>query len=178
MTYEPDFQASSDPAAEGINPGSPLEALREELSKDVAQPDLVLNIPGRKKLRCVYDTSIDGDKFQLWQRNSKQKGSKDELNIVRFSCTVIGNQLKGLEVFTGKDWEVARDELGQDYNVRNGNLKKMLFGEGGEHSGVALIRKLYGNDGVILSSAKEILEVAGYGDESSDLFGSDDPTAG
>lgn len=176
--YGMDFEDTK-PGTDNVVDGSPLDMLREELAKEVALPDTVMNIPNRENIRAVYVTTIDGDLFQRWMKSARARKGSDDIDALRFSSIVLANQLKTLEVKNKKTgtWMNATND-GSLLNIHNPLLKEMLVGDQPSNGAAYLIRKLYGNDGSILASAQELIVLAGYGDQADDLFGDEGPTRG
>lgn len=179
-TFSDETNPGPNKDSEGILDGSPFDSLRAALKAEVVRPDAVMNIPNRPTIRCIFSTFVDGDLFQRWLRNARIKGGKaEDVDALKLSSVIIAAQLKGLEVRKGSgDWEEATTN-GQPMNFQNPALKELLVGDAPSSGAASLVRKLYANDGAILTTSKELLDLAGYGDESADLFGdSGDPTMG
>lgn len=172
--FDPQFNDETDLAGEpGVttpNEGSPLAGLMEELSRKVENPDLEVPVRGRP-VTLIMDTNIDGESFQAWQRRCMGKGGiqKGDFNTLRFSCIIIASQTKAVK-FSGK---YVHGEDGSDLNFKNPEFRQML--NPNSQSQVELVRALFSNDGSLINAATEVLEAAGYGDDTDELM-KDDPT--
>lgn len=151
-----------------IHEGSALDVLKAAAKEEVENPDLIIRIPSRPKLRGIFDTYIDGEKFQLWQRRCTNK-KLDTLDVLKFSAIILANQLKGVEVeFKGKYVE-ARSDDGDAMSFQNAEFREMFAGGAPARETTLLVRKFMGNDGAVISAAREVIEAAGYGDELNDF---------
>ena len=169
----------SKPAIDGqVTEGSLLDSVKEALAANVENEDLHLRVPARPILRVIYSTFIDGDLFQMWQRKCQIKGTQ-QMDMIRFTSTVIANQMKGLEVWDAKNktWREARTPDGEALTFQTADFKGLVLGSKDAYSSAAqMARKLYGIDGHLIKAATEIVEAAGYGDEMNDDF--ENPTLG
>ena len=182
--YEPNFDddlATPPPVVNdgGVREGSALDRLQGALQESTREENYHHRIPKRKILRIILDPNIDGDKFQRWQRNAVMKGVRSDgsgsnIDAMRLACTVIGNQMVGLEVANNKGgWDEAHDEQGEALTFRSPKLREMLAPGGTSISASELVKKLFGNDGHLLDCSRIIIvEKAGYGEEDQ---GDDDP---
>ena len=173
--FEPQFDDETDltgqPGITTPNEGSVLQGLMDELSRKVENPDMEIPVRGRP-VTLVCNTNIDGESFQAWQRRCTGKGGvqKGDFNTLRFSAIIIASQTRAVK-FSG---QLVHGEDGSDLNFQNPEFRKML--NPNSQSQVELVRALFSNDGALINAATEILEAAGYGEDSDELMKDDDPT--
>lgn len=156
--------------------GSPLEQLELALKEETREENFTYYIPRRPKLRVILDPNIDGEKFQVWQRNArvgKKTGADQQIDALKLAATMIGNCIAGVEIkdANGK-WNEAT-ENGKSMTMASPPLRKMLTNGGMITSGTEMVRHLFGNDGHLLACSAELATKAGYGDEDLGEVGTD-----
>lgn len=180
-TYAPQFGETDttfeEPAsAQRVNAGSPLDILRKAIEEEVRPDDLILPVPTRRHIKLAYNTAIDGEKFQMWQRRCVVKKGSTDVDVLKLSCIVLANQCKAVLVdHNGTDTEVLGDD-GQSLNFTHPDFRNMLLAKrpnGVANSSTQLVRDLFASDGHLLSAAREVIEAAGYGEELDEF---EDPT--
>ena len=178
--FTPDETFEVPASEQRINVGSPLDVLKQAVAADIAVPDLVLRLPSRPAIKLSYAVSIDGDKFQLWQRRAARKGTgsgaNNDIDVLKLSCIVLANQLSNVLVdYKGRD-TVVNGEDGSPLNFTHPDFRSMILGGDVNKSigATQLVRDLYANDGHLIAHAREVIEAAGYGQEVDEF--EDDPT--
>lgn len=174
--YTPAINVNDDPVFEepssDVIAGSGLDLLQAALKENVRMDNYEYAVPARKTLRLILDPNIDGEQFQHWQRGSiigKSRGADSQVDSVKLAAVVIANCTVGVEVRrpTGEYTEV-RDSSGMSMDFRNKDFRKMLVGDDPVSSSPQLVRKLFGNDGHMLECSRDLMEKAGYGEESDE----------
>lgn len=157
--------------------GSPLEQLEVELRAETEEEPYRWHIPRRPKLRIIINPNIDGEKFQIWQRQSrvgKKTGTEQIIDPLKLAALMVGNQLVGVEVKQANGEWVEATENDRSLTLGSPSLRKMLAGKDQVSSGgVVLVRNLFGNDGHLLAASAELANAAGYGDEDLGEVGTD-----
>ena len=137
-----------------------LDALRNELKREVRSKPVTLSVPSRDEMTVTFNTNIEAGTLQMWRKQSQNKSMTDNFDGLKFACIVVANQATTI-FYKGVQ---AIDSEGDDLNFRNPNFLEML----GANKAVEGVRKLYGVDGHIFIAADEILRAAGYDSEGSD----------
>jgi hypothetical protein len=144
--------------------GGILAAFREEMQDEVRKDVITLKVPGRPRMKLMFDPNFSYDDFQAWTRKSlKGKGDNrytDFLNLSRIvlSRTNVGVLYDGVEV-----------------PGSNGDCMVITEEAFHKHAGAPLggtaaaIKKVYGNDADIIRAMKRIVEAAGFSIDDDDL---------
>lgn len=149
-------------------PFAQLEAL---LAEEVQKPPVTLDIPGRPGMAMRFNTNVESDLLQAWQkRNTRKIRGKEETDPMRLAATILASTAEAL-IFKGQE---MTDEDGDLLNFRGVALARMLKAD--STSQLAVIRKLYGFDGHIVVTMQEVLTAAGYDNEVDLGDGDEDPT--
>jgi hypothetical protein len=143
-----------------------LDALREELTAEVVPQDLVLPVPGRPGYEVRYSLALDGERVQKWRKASANRSMPDGVDELAFAQRLLASQMRAVI----RDGEEILDQ-GEPVTVRTAALLEVLEA----HRPVDGVRKLYGLDGHIISTATSVFREAGYGEDL--VAGSEDPTA-
>ena len=151
-----------------VHEGSALDVLKKAVKQETKIEDLVIRIPNRPVLRAVFSTYIDGEKFQMWQRRCTNKKT-DTMDVLKFSCIILANQLKGVEAELRNKFTEVIGENGEPMTFQNPEFREMFADSSVARETSALVRKFFGNDGTVISAAREVLEASGYGDEADEF---------
>lgn len=139
-----------------------LSALKNSLSKKVARPDILLEVPERPEMVIRYSPNITQHQIKQWRRNSGD-GRKEGLDGVRFSCHVLANTCTGI-LLQGQ--EVT--ENGAPVTFSHESVMQML----GVGKVFDCVRETYGIDPHVEAAAIAVLDAAGFNDSVDQV----DPT--
>lgn len=149
-------EVDPDSDLEGLDlgePGTPLDDLAKELTQDVALEPLWLPVPGRPGYEAGFERDIDSDLLQRWTKaaqNKKLAGGGDQMQI---ALRVLARANLGLR----RHGEQIVDH-GSPLTFRS---ERFLALYGFDRPQEA-IKKFYGRDGDVVTTANEVLEGAGY----------------
>lgn len=136
---------------------NPLDALAAAIKQEVVREDVTFPVPSRPGMTIRYSTAVDMEHVQNWRRSSHDKSAQDNFNVLKFSMLIIANTAKAF-AFEGQE------AFGGD-----GERISFTSPEVGEWTGqkraLDRVRVIFANDGHIISTAGEVMEAAGYGDE-------------
>jgi hypothetical protein len=144
-------------------PGLPsiLDDLRSELADEAEEHHVTLEVPGRPGWAVRYSSDVDYSMLKMW---AKQATSKvDGTDELQFSALVLASQCRaivrhGVDLVEGNDVLVfASPHFMSLVNVV---------------SSTEAVKRLYGRDAHVISSANAVLAEAGYGED----VGRQDPT--
>ncbi len=144
-----------------------LEQLRTEVSKKVERPEIEIGVPERDGVTVRFSPNITQHQLRAWRKNSGEN-SKDGFDPLKFACYVVGSTCTAILV----NDEVAQDENGVDVTFASPEILEMTNDIRPVPDG---IRRFYGVDPHLESTALAILDHAGYGDEVEPL---ENPTNG
>lgn len=142
---------------EARGPATTLDELRAELSEEVDSDPHTLPVPTRDGWQAVFSRKLDGDDLQRWRKASKDRHMPDGVDEVAFALRIIANLNVGLI----RHGEELLDQ-GEPLIMRSETFLD-LVGTGGRV--LEGVRKFYGRDGHVLSTASELLREAGYDDD-------------
>jgi hypothetical protein len=137
-----------------------LDALRNELQREVRNEPTYLSVPGRPGMVINFDTNIEAGTLNMWRKQCQNKSMTDNFDGLKFASIVVANQAREIKYKN----EIILDESGDLMNFRNPKFLDML----GALKAVEGVRKLYGIDGHIFIAADEILRASGYDSEGTD----------
>lgn len=161
--YESDDNLQSD-TDDGVRSGSMLDALRQEAQQKVRLDDLTLRVPQRSKMQLVFDINIENAQLTHWRKQAvTRKGKREDFNAVKFSQIILAATNKEL-IFSGQPTGLG---------LQDRELWEMF----GANSYFSCIKAMYGSDADIIRAGSDVINAAGYGDESEeDEDLDDDPT--
>jgi hypothetical protein len=137
-----------------------LDALRNELQREVRNEPIYLAVPGRPGMVINFDTNIEAGTLNMWRKQCQNKSMTDNFDGLKFASIVVANQAREIKFKN----EIIIDETGELMNFRNPKFLDMLDAL----KAVEGVRKLYGIDGHIFLAAEEIIRAAGYDSEGTD----------
>lgn len=144
------------------------DALRQSLAQKVEVKEVAYDVPNRPQMAMVFRPDFDFDLYQAWLKKAEDRKTKEpdfmKLSIMVISNTNVGIHLNGQLVTKPDDGEALRitsPEIHQFLKVPTGSV------------GTA-IRKLYGADGHVIQTCRNVVEKAGYSLEGDVLEASDD----
>ncbi len=150
-------------------PASPLDELRETITKEVQRPDLVLAVMARPGMEIRFDTNVDMSMIQEWRRRAtRRRGQNEDFDILKFTSSVVANQARAFRL---RGEEPAGAD-GEPISFRSPEVLQWTS----TSRALDAVRALYSVDGHIISSAGEILQAAGYSDVMEE--GDEGPTRG
>ena len=149
-----------------LGPGQSLtDLLREAVTEKVEDDPITLIVAARPNVSVSYSSLLDDEMRKRWLKacTTSRRGKPDEVDELRFACTVLANQCLSINM----QGQVAPATDGRPLTFALKELWEMVGG----HDPISTIRKLYGRDPAILSTVEAVLERCGYGDEAQE-----DPT--
>lgn len=135
---------------------SVLAKLREEVSKKIERPEIVVEVPERKSISVRFSPNITQTQMNAWRRNSGEN-TKAGMDATKFACFVIGHTCRAILV----DGEEATNEDGAPLTFASPEILEMLDVSRPIPDGV---RAMYGLDPHVEAVALAIMEAAGYND--------------
>jgi hypothetical protein len=169
-TYDFSESASSSWASEELEtnsaPTTALNRLREELSRKVERPTILLEVPERPGVSIKISPNITQHQMRTWRKNAGE-GTKPGFDPTKFACYVIGQTTTGIVV---DDEEVFSDE-GYPLSFASPEILEMT---NTTRPLPDCILAFFGVDPHVEAAALAIMESAGYGDEIE----TSDPTKG
>lgn len=138
-------------------PTTTLDELRTELGAEVEDEPHKLPVPTRDGWEALFSRDLEGDDLQRWRKASKDRHMPDGVDELAFALRIVANLNVGLirrgeELLDQGEPLIMRSETFLD-----------LVGAGGKV--LEGVRKFYGRDGHVLSTASELLREAGYDDD-------------
>lgn len=153
----------SDPAAHSDEPVARLtllDELRAEAQQEARKEPVTYMVATRPGWSVRYDTNIDDQVLGQWRKRAADKTQPEGVNQLKLCLTVLANHA---EVFVRNGVD-ALDEEGQPISFRSQYLIDLL----GVGRAVDAVKKWYGADGEILSTAYSVLDAAGYGRDADE----------
>ena len=139
---------------------SPLERLREKLSKKIYREEFRLEVPERSKdgssLQLVISPNIPQETLKAW-KNKAGESSKKGLDFGHFCTLVVASTTVGMYM----DDEEMLSEQGHPLTFASPEIKEMLGVNRPVPEGV---REMFGVDPHVEAAALTIMEKAGYGE--------------
>jgi len=169
-----DYGDESEPKEKGIKPvsGSPLEALKALLSAEAASEPITRKVPNREGFSVRLATTVEERELKHWTRSSQRKvGGRVEGDSVKFASLLIAAKCEAI-LYMGQEIEADGDVV----TFRHPAIRTLL-GLPAEASHVVVMEHFYGSGGHIVGVANEVLEAAGWGDNSNNLFDAEDEEA-
>jgi hypothetical protein len=151
---------ASKPAVES----SPLERLKETISKKVERATIVINVPERPGVQLRIRPTITQQQMKAWRRNSGED-TKAGMDPSKFACYLVGHTTDGIMI----NGEEVLDDEGNELNFASREVLKMTDTSRPVPDAV---RAFFGVDPHIEAAALTILDAAGY----SDTVDAVDPT--
>lgn len=172
---DPYVPVDEDTPVRPSQPGSMLDDLIAEASREVVREPSTLKIPGRPGWAVRFDVNLDEPIVTAWRKKAADKSKPEGFDMLKFSKAVLANQAEAI-LRLGSDESVENakvvlDPSGNPVNFRNAWFLEQL---GGDRilSPVEAVKKWYGVDGTIISHCGEVLYDAGFGEDAERL----DPT--
>jgi hypothetical protein len=155
---------SSKTAAEAVVETSPLQRLKETISKKVERPEIIINVPERPGVQLRIRPNITQQQMKAWRRNAGED-TKAGMDATKFACYLVGHTTDGILI----DGEEVHDDEGHELNFASREVLKMTDTTRPVPDAV---REFFGVDPHIEAAALTILDAAGY----SDTVDAVDPT--
>jgi len=143
---------------------SPLDRLKEAISKKVERPEVLINVPERPGVQLRIRPNITQQQMKAWRRNAGED-TKAGMDATKFACYLIGHATDGILI----DGEEVFDENGHELNFAS---KVILTMTETTRPVPDAVREFFGVDPHIEAAALTILDAAGY----SDTVDAVDPT--
>lgn len=138
---------------------SALDALREEVHRDVTPKTVDLKVPGRPAWAVRYRCDVDANDLGRWQKAAPDKSQPDGIDAVKVAATILGNHVVALI----QDGEVLiNDDTGEEVTFRSKEFLES-FGVGRITEAV---KRWYVTDGNLLAASTEVLTESGYGEDA------------
>ena len=151
-------------AADSAIETSPLDRLKETISKKVERPTITINVPERPGVQLRIRPNITQQQMKAWRRNSGED-TKAGMDASKFACYLVGHTTDGILI----DGEEVFDSEGYNLNFASREVLKMTDTTRPVPDAV---RVFFGVDPRIEAAALTILDAAGY----SDTVDAVDPT--
>jgi hypothetical protein len=133
-----------------------LAKLREEVSKKIERPDVVIQVPERPSISIRFSPNVTQTQLNAWRRNAGDN-TKAGMDATKFACSVIGHTCRGILV----DGEDAVNDDGAVLTFASPEILEMLDASRPMPDAV---RAMYGLDPHVEAVALAIMEAAGYND--------------
>lgn len=150
---------STDTAIEELslvdNSTSIYDALRADLTTDIAIDPIPLIVPLRPTIEILYKPEIEWDLFESWMKRAA-KNPKKTVNPVNLALSVLSFTCVGIR----RGGKNVVDDEGDNATFASEDIQKMLKANSVQQA----IRAMYGQEGHIISTSARVLEEAGYGD--------------
>jgi hypothetical protein len=163
-TPETQKAAKASKATAEVAETSPLQRLKETISKKVERPEVLINVPERPGVQLRIRPNITQQQMKAWRRNAGED-TKAGMDATKFACYLVGHTTDGIIM----DGEEVFDEEGNGLNFASKVVLKMTDTTRPVPDAV---REFFGVDPHIEAAALTILEAAGY----SDTVDAVDPT--
>jgi hypothetical protein len=163
-TPETQKAAKASKATTEVAETSPLQRLKETISKKVERPEVLINVPERPGVQLRIRPNITQQQMKAWRRNAGED-TKAGMDATKFACYLVGHTTDGIIM----DGEEVFDEEGNGLNFASKVVLKMTDTTRPVPDAV---REFFGVDPHIEAAALTILEAAGY----SDTVDAVDPT--
>ena len=140
-------------------PRTILAELTAAVQKEVELPEVRIDVKERPGVSVTYSPNVDSNELKSWRSKSTNKKT-GELDSIKFSCLVLGNTMTGIWM----NEEEVFDETGNPIEFMSTTFAEMMqvaLAQVNPHA----IRKFYGVDAHLESTALAVLDHAGYGDE-------------
>lgn len=153
------LEDGAEPGAPGVpGPGAPprgstLAALAGEIAGEVHRPPVTYKVPDRPGYAIRYSCDIDAELLRVWAERTRIKGGGGD--TLRQALLVLSNQAEAI-LRQGE----PIGEGGADVTFADRDFRELL---GAGNDATLAVRRFYGNDGVIVSHAEELIADAGYG---------------
>lgn len=128
-------------------------------------------VPRVQSIRVRYNCSVDFDDLNKWTKRAASRTKRDEIDGFKFACLVLANTCVGIEAKNSEtgEFELLLDDKGEPMTFTSAAFQDSIGAMGGT---LDAVKTLYIADGHVITTAKIINELAGYGD--SVIFGGDD----
>lgn len=144
-----------------VEPVTTLEQLADELVPvDLGETDLLVdNRPGWSVL---YSLNLDGHQLSAWRRAARDDIA-DQVDDHLFNRSILAGQCRHI----CKDGKKLVDEAGQPVTFHSASLWRLLGVPAGAPSGATeAVKKFYGSDFAVVSTASAVLADAGFGKQA------------
>lgn len=163
----PDFTVGSDLAADPdlgaldkLEPSSDLEDIRAELTATVT-PTTTIEVTGRPGYSVTFRTDFTGKDLDLLRHRCKNRRFVDGFDGVKFAALLLGFTCQGI---TRKGTDLA-DQLDTTGPVTFATRAlQELYGTADVDS---TVRKFYGLEGHVSTTATQLMTEAGWDDEAT-----------
>lgn len=131
-----------------------FDELRAELSTDVEAEPKSYVVPNRPNMEIIFGTDIDFDLLKTWLKRASRKNN--DFDPLKFAYMVMSFKCTGI-IYKGQK---MTDDEGTPLTFAHAELQGLMK----VHDTTNAIRKVYGNDGHIISTAQKVIEDAGFSD--------------
>jgi hypothetical protein len=145
-------------------PVNPLEALKQEIAKEVTGDVIVLEVPKRPGWTVRYRCDVEMPLLSRWRKAAADRQMPDGLDELKLCLTVLANQCDAL-LLNGQEVEGGGGEL---LTFASKEFLDLV----GVGRPIDAVKRWYGVDGHVLAAAQEVLTESGFGDEAT----REDPT--
>lgn len=154
---DPDGNNAPEHAGDPEKLATPLDDLRAELTAELARYE-TFDVDGRPGYAVRYDVDIEHPKLGLWRKRAKDTTQPDGLDELKWAATILAAQAvavvrHGVDVFVAGDHGVAFNDP---------ELRSILD----VGRAIDAVRKFYGRDAAVVTTAYAVLNAAGYGKEA------------
>lgn len=171
----PRFGAASDPdldlpAREKVgvkaSPGSPLDELRSEASREVGGKTSTYPTHERPGWSVRYRADVEVSSLNVWRKRCADRSMPDGVDELKLACLILANHCDVL-VQNGND---LVDEDGEPVTFGSSAFLESF----GVTRAIDAVKKWYVSDGHLMAASQELMFDSGFGDETA----SEDPTGG
>lgn len=145
-------------------PSNPLEALKQEIAKEVTGDIVVLEVPKRPGWSIRYRCDVQMPLLSRWRKQAADRTMPDGLDELKLCLTVLANQCDAI-LLNGREVE------GNDRQLVTFASEEFLEMVGAGRA-IDAVKAWYGVDGHVLAAAQEVLTESGFGEEAT----REDPT--
>lgn len=137
--------------------GSPLERLREKITKKIERPEVFVDVPERPGVLVKISPNITQEQMKAWRKNSGEN-TKNGFDSIKFACYVIGSTARGIVI----DDEEVFNENGHPVSFASPEILEMT---GTTRPVPDCVRAFFGLDPHVEAAAVAIMDASGWGDE-------------
>lgn len=144
-----------------VRKSNPLDKLKSTLNQKIKKDDVTFAIPERENVSLIFHTEMDLDLLTAYQRKAtmKLKGGGTRFHEMNFAAMLLMHLSAGISF----DGEQVFEEDGTPITLRSSSLADDLGVLSTQR--VSILRALYGYDGHILITMRDLMTACGFGDD-------------
>lgn len=162
---DPNLGILDDETVAGADDPSALEAIEAELAEELEADVIYCPVPRRKGYELRFKAELAGELLQRWARSSQDRKAPGGIDELKLALLVVCNLNTGIM----RNGSLATVQ-GEPMTVRTKAFLDIMR----EGRPFDAVKKLYGSDGHVMATAREVLSEAGYGEDL--VAAAQDPT--